>query len=112
MVLCRNRKTCISVQQMFRSIRRLRRKMIISSQTKFFLFEFSNSFPSLIFGHCDLTFETPLVQWQLWKKYLWQNHKNPASNAEKYLQFLYKALKIALCMVESIYRTLYSKHDE
>ncbi len=46
---------------MFRSIRRLRRKMIISSQIKLFLFEFFNSFPSLIFEHCDLTFETPLV---------------------------------------------------
>ncbi len=25
------------------------------------MIEFSNSFPSLIFGHCDLTFETPRV---------------------------------------------------
>ncbi len=61
MVLRRNRKTCISVQQMFRSIRRLCRKMIISSQIKFSLFKFCNSFPSLIFGHCDLTFETPII---------------------------------------------------
>ncbi len=37
MVLRTNRKTCISVQQMFRSIRRLRQKMIISSQMKFFV---------------------------------------------------------------------------